>query len=287
MLELGASVVDAGFSLVPPHSPYPPKQHPEGHHFTWQQGRVLSAHALVYITHGQGVFESRPGGHRTLRAGDLFVLFPGVWHRYRPDLATGWNEYWVELEGDYAARLLGHELFDAAQPVIVIGQDDILLGYYLSLVETIRTAAAHFEYRAAGLGVQILFHILAAARGREAGGRGSELALERAKAYLLEHSNGPVDLHGLARKLGVGYSWFRQRFQKYTGFSPLQYHQQIRINRAASLLAGTTLPIGQIASQLGFESLYYFSRLFKQKTGCSPTQYRQEAYTRGGAPTAP
>ena len=81
----GIHVLDAGYTLVPPGSPYPPYRHPDDHHFTWEAGRVLDAYTFVHLTRGGGAFESGPSGPRRVQAGDLFIVFPGVWHRYRPD----------------------------------------------------------------------------------------------------------------------------------------------------------------------------------------------------------
>jgi transcriptional regulator GlxA family with amidase domain len=53
-----------------------------------------------------------------------------------------------------------------------------------------------------------------------------------------------------------------------------QYHLQLRIGRAKDLLTGTALPVQQIAIQLGFDSPFYFSRIFKKKTGLAPQEWR-------------
>ena len=63
-------------------------------------------------------------------------------------------------------------------------------------------------------------------------------------------------------------------FKKYTGISPAQYHLQLRIKKAEDMLSMTNKPIKEIAFELGFSSLFYFSRLFKQKTGVNPTELR-------------
>jgi transcriptional regulator GlxA family with amidase domain len=108
--------------------------------------------------------------------------------------------------------------------------------------------------------------------------------IERAKCLLLEQSDQAVNIEALAKSLGVGYSRFRRAFREYTGFSPAQYHLQLRINRAAELLRGTTLPVQVIAETLGFESSYYFSRIFSEKLGSSPRAYRARIQS-GAAPT--
>jgi AraC-like DNA-binding protein len=47
------------------------------------------------------------------------------------------------------------------------------------------------------------------------------------------------------------------------------------MSKARELLCETTLPIGEIAEQLGFESPYYFSRFFKAKVGMTARKFRQ------------
>ena len=50
---------------------------------------------------------------------------------------------------------------------------------------------------------------------------------------------------------------------------------QLKLNQAKSLLLGTDMPVKIIAFETGFESIYHFSKVFKEKTGSSPSQYRQ------------
>jgi AraC-like DNA-binding protein len=59
-----------------------------------------------------------------------------------------------------------------------------------------------------------------------------------------------------------------------TGHSPMAALRMIRIDRAAVLLRRTSLPVGKIAQETGFESGFHFSRIFSAITGVSPTVYR-------------
>jgi transcriptional regulator GlxA family with amidase domain len=74
----------------------------------------------------------------------------------------------------------------------------------------------------------------------------------------------------------MGYSAFRKAFKRMTGQSPNQYHLNVRLNRAKKLLTSTVLNINEISNHTGFESVYYFSKLFKKKNGVSPRSYRNE-----------
>jgi hypothetical protein len=95
----GLHVTGCGIADLPPHTSYPPTQHPKGYMFNWKNGRSLPEFQLVYITRGRGSFESKETGKQKISEGTIFVLFPGIWHRYKPKVNTGWKEHWVSFNG--------------------------------------------------------------------------------------------------------------------------------------------------------------------------------------------
>jgi hypothetical protein len=96
----GCVATSVGYTQVLPRSHYPPQRHPLDHHFDWEHGRVLPAYQIVLISEGRGTFESAAtAGVQEVSSGSVMLLFPGVWHRYRPDPETGWVEHWLECRG--------------------------------------------------------------------------------------------------------------------------------------------------------------------------------------------
>ena len=271
----GTHVIDAGFTAIPPHTRYPPGKHPDGYMFTWKRGRVLNEYQLVYITLGGGIFESREMGQRTITAGHVFLLFPGKWHRYRPDRSTGWDEHWIGFNGSYADQIMSH-FFPADQPVLRVGHDEELLHMFQSVAQLMQTAPPGYQQMMAGNTVAALARArgLAMCKGAPAGDHANKI--QQACLFLLEHAATNVDLKALAGRLGYSYSRFRTVFKDQTGMSPRQYQIEIRVNRARDLLTQSDEPIGEIADRLGFYSIYYFSRFFKQKTGMTPSAYRNQ-----------
>jgi len=114
----GVAVSAAGFTHISPNTKYPPERHPTDHQFDWERGRVLEALQIVLIEDGQGQFECRGTNQQEVRAGSAFILFPDVWHRYRPDPAVGWVESWVELRGETIGRLLRRRVFSPSMPIL-------------------------------------------------------------------------------------------------------------------------------------------------------------------------
>ena len=272
----GFFVLDAGFTLIPPGSVYPPGKHPEGHAFTWESGRTLPSYTLVYVTRGQGRFESAAAGSKRIAAGQAFVLFPGEWHRYRPDVAVGWDEYWVEFDGEHARRIMEQRDLSPSRPVMTVGHDDAVLRLFLELNDSIRQSPPGFEHIIATQAEQIVARMLAAHR-RNAGEDGESDAIRRACLRILEHVDHDIDFAKMACDLGLSHSGFRKKFQRVTGWSPGQYQQQVRLKRGCEWLRQTQLSVSEIATRLGYDSVYYFSRLFKRKMGVSPSEYRNGA----------
>jgi AraC-like DNA-binding protein len=78
----------------------------------------------------------------------------------------------------------------------------------------------------------------------------------------------------LARLSTMSRSAFASRFRAVTGDSPIRYVTRHRLARAARQLRTTNVPIGEVASNAGYESSFTFSRAFKRAFGIPPRVYR-------------
>ena len=61
------------------------------------------------------------------------------------------------------------------------------------------------------------------------------------------------------------------------GLTFTEYLTQLRLNKAAEMLAETDYSIVQIADEVGYGDYCYFSKVFKKYKGISPTQFREQA----------
>lgn len=274
--QWGLFLTDCGYTEIAPGSPYPPQRHPDAYHFDWKKGRTLDEYQVVYITRGGGVFEAKGVRRQAIEAGDLFVLFPGVWHRYAPDPKTGWDEQWIGLNGEIAKRLLKAPFFQTKRPILRIGADEDLRLRFRALVDAVARTPAGAPFSITGDVLKILGLILERSRSVGAAGRFSAMVRE-AQNRILRLAAQDIDFPALARALGTSYTSFRRAFKQQTGLAPAQFQSEIRLNRACDLLASTELSVSEIADLTGFDTVFYFSRAFKKKTGVTARGYRAQA----------
>ena len=269
----GCTATALGRTRIPAGSAYPPLRHPDAHHFTWESGRILESFQVVYISSGRGTFESaRTPGPQPVKAGSLLVLFPGVWHRYAPDPATGWVEQWLEYRSPAFEASVANDTLRPEQPIRTASADLVrLFGQAHSWAEG--GAALSRQTLISALGMQLLALLLADPAANYADPAAA--LVQRAMLHILENCHQPLNIQHLARELKVGATRFRALFQAHAHTSPKSYHLRIRLERARELLLNTHKPLKEIAAILGFHSGFHFSNQFRAAHGESPRAWRQ------------
>ncbi|WP_031527110.1 AraC family transcriptional regulator [Dyadobacter crusticola] len=271
----GVSILNVGHNLHPAGKTYPDQNHPSSYYFDWDKGRVINEFQLVYISNGSGVFETETIPPTIVEAGTAFLLFPNVWHRYKPSQETGWEEFWVGFGGHYSEYLMRQECFNADNPLIRIGFNSELLNVFIRLVQTLRSEGIAYKQIASCLVIQLLGLIYASALMTDHARSHKEKLVHRMRYQIHESSAANLDMEKLAKQHGVSYGWFRKAFKEVIGTSPGQYHLNLKIEKACEMLRETSLSVAEIAYKTGFESEFYFSRIFKKKMTVPPTSYRE------------
>jgi AraC family transcriptional regulator len=97
---------------------------------------------------------------------------------------------------------------------------------------------------------------------------------EEMKALLEKNVFGSLNINDISEAFGYSRSHCTRIFTQVYGSSPRQYYTNLKIKKAKELLLLTNKGIDEISSELGFSSLFHFSRQFKRWTSKSPTEYR-------------
>jgi AraC family transcriptional regulator len=98
-----------------------------------------------------------------------------------------------------------------------------------------------------------------------------------AAMWIEANAHEPIDLERVAREFGLSPFYFLRLFAKVLGVTPHQYLVRSRLRRAARLLAGDTMPITEVALDVGFGDLSNFVRTFRRAAAVPPRTFRQAA----------
>lgn len=99
--------------------------------------------------------------------------------------------------------------------------------------------------------------------------------ITEAKKYIQEHFQEPLKLEEVSRVIGFNATYFSTVFKKETGKSFLDYLTEVRMNKAKQLLCRGDLSVNDVAEEVGYQDLKYFSKLFKKAAGISPSDYKK------------
>ena len=102
--------------------------------------------------------------------------------------------------------------------------------------------------------------------------RGLVLA-QRIKDYLAENYTQHITLESLSLEMGVSVSQIKRVFREEIGESMVNYITHLRISQAKRMIREGRYNFTQIAESVGYDSIYYFSYLFKKHTGKTLSEY--------------
>lgn len=271
----GIYLMVAGSARIPPDTSYPPKGHPTGYNFEWKNGRVLQEYQINYITEGEGIMETRKARYN-IRSGSIILLHPNLWHRYKPVKEKGWFEHYIGFRGELAEKLIQSSDILKNMNMLYVGFHESLLRDFNEVIFETKNERPGYHQICSGLIIHILGQIISLEKNKNFVHTTLERDIQKACLILRQNYTENINIEKIANDLNVDYSKFRKAFRKYTGLSPMQYHMSLRMKQAAYLLINSDLSIKEVASELGFCSQYYFTKLFKGKMKKTPSRYRVE-----------
>ena len=98
--------------------------------------------------------------------------------------------------------------------------------------------------------------------------------LQKVLAYVEEKLAEPVGVRELASQVHMSPFHFARRFKQAVGTPPHAYITHVRIERAKSLLAGTNVPLIEVATRDGYRTQAHFTGVFHRYVGTTPRAYR-------------
>lgn len=167
----------------------------------------------------------------------------------------------------YVIILTAYDSFEYAQSALRLGAVDFLLKPFHD--GDLEQAVTALRRRMKPAGADEIPPIL-----RLKAGDKSKYVLE-AMDYIGGHYNDPgITVGSVAQHLGLSESHLSHLFKKETGCTLLNYLTRCRIHKAMELLRDCRARVYEVADQVGYKDITYFSTTFKKLVGMSPSEYQ-------------
>lgn len=207
----------------------------------------------------------------------VFLTYPGHFFEYGSDgKSTRYHNY-ICTCGSRIQKYIKGGLWapDINSPLIPIRHPEKFLNSMMTIMSIVQRPGP-VSPRAVMMFEDLLLQIIEA---QEAETRHIPYQSEELKELIQRIYNAPEqdwNFNAEAEKFHISTTHFRRIFKEITDLPPQQFLLQLRLNKAAELLKSTSIPIKEIAALSGWDNVFYFSRLFRQKYHIPPHSYRKE-----------
>lgn len=218
---------------------------------------TLKFHDLTFVIRGSAAYYSRDAAHIVEAGQAVFLPAGGFRCAHTRGMECAAFNFAMDAE----------QLPLSAPGVFNWGGDEQLMRYFAEFERAWTGLDPYQELRCQGLFLLILHRLLELAGQRE------NPHVSEIRRYLERHSREPVTVAEVAAHLGLHPAYCGALFKRETGSTIHQALNQIRVNRAIALLSYGGSRVGEVAEEVGFSDIYYFSRVFKALTGSPPEQF--------------
>lgn len=237
----------------------------------WHLDRsALDTHNLMFLYAGQ--CDYRLQNHPfLLQAGDIIYTARGETREAStpPDcLMQCYAINFIVRNGDPSEPILPSHL--------TIGLDEVLLALFRQLNQVWLEKRPGYLLSARGLAMLILSRVLQLWHDQNRS-IVPDQRIEKVRRQIVTHLTDPLQVEQLAALCGLHPVYFGWLFRRQTGQTVKAYINQLRIEKACSLLLSGQTSVLETAEQCGFADPVYFSKVFRRLTGSAPSYYMKRS----------
>lgn len=231
---------------------------------------------LIYCEEGMGsiycndeVFE--------LTTNQAFIIPTNTIHSYQSDNRNPWSIYWLHFCGDnvfmfssIVGKVINIEESDKSRykdrfELFEEMYQNLEMGYSPENLEYVSFCLMHF-----------LASLKYIDQFREIKNKKEMDFVQKSILFMKNNLETKITLEDMADHIKYSTSHFGTLFSSRTSYSPMEYYNQLKIQRACSYLQFSDLKIQEIAFRLGYYDPFHFSKAFKQEMGIRPKEYRKK-----------
>jgi len=244
-------------------------------HYTYRK-KGLPENFLFYCVDGAGWYQI---GDKKSEVGpnQFFILPQNVEHAYGSTDDNPWSIYWIHFGGDSLPQMNSLQAVQKHfKPFYIKSSSEIQimfsrmykaleLGYSTDNLIFANLCLPHF-----------LSLFIYNSKNTTVSPNDKLDVVDSAILYMQEHINENISLQDLSSHYNYSASRFSSLFKQKTGYAPIDYFIQMKMQKASQQLDFSTNSVKDIALSMGFDDPYYFSKRFRKIIGLSPKQYRSQ-----------
>ena len=223
-----------------------------------------------------------------IKAGDLVLLDKKDLHRTLETLEKSHHRLLINVrdtmisdpDGNYAAFL--EEMFSSGSMILSFSGPN-----KESMDDLVGRLYAEIRQKDPGYELQIKAYIMEllvfARRHREEWRKEAEETLKQANrrifdvlSYINSHYMEHLSLETVAQQFFISKFYLSHAFKDVTGFTFVEYLNNVRVREAQRFLSRTNYSVSEIAEKVGFGTVTHFGRVFHKISGVTPVGYRKQ-----------
>ena len=248
--------------------------YPKARHHFCKRTDGSNEHILIHCVDGRGSV-SIDNNDFVINANQFILIPANTQHSYRASKESPWTIYWIHFDGHQSKFISNyiHNIEKKKDVFLPLDEEhrklfdkiyDLLLQGYSK--EYIMLTSLFLPY--------FLSRYMFSESFGSLENQNEEDVIKQSIKYLKDNIDRKINLKELAEYVFMSVSHFSKTFKCKTGYSPIEYLNHLKIQKACRLLQFSDKRVSQISYEIGFDDQYYFSRLFKKYMGISPSAYR-------------
>lgn len=241
-------------------------------HYTFRK-KGLPENFLFYCTDGAGWYRIEDKQYE-VRANEAFILPQNIAHAYGSSEKNPWSIYWVHFGGDQLPHFNSLYTVQTHFKPFYIKSSDAIFAGFSKMYEALALGYSNDNLLFANMCLPHFLSFFIYNPRHFKATHDKINCVDSAILYMQEHIGEQLSLLDLSNLYHYSPSRFSSLFKQKTGYAPIDYFIQLKMQKASQQLDFTDQSVKEVAFNLGFDDPYYFSRRFTKVIGVSPTKYR-------------
>jgi AraC-like DNA-binding protein len=255
--------------------------------YTMAQNHSHNSYEIYYLRSGERYYFIKDRSYH-VRKGDLVLIQPNVLHKTMQSEFPNHERILINFRESFISGIhqeIVPDLLRVFDEEPVIRPDSLELAMIELIMDKMMREQKHAEPGAVGYSKLLLAELLLLLYRHVQQTDSPSLPAEHPTTlhrkvsdmvkYINEHFHEHLSLKGLAEHFHISSYYLCRIYKEVTGFTVIEYVNQLRVQEAQKLLKTTRYSVTDITEKVGFESSTHFGRIFKSLCGLSPLQYRK------------